>query len=156
VAVALAIRLARRQLAAEPGLERELAAAESGVRDAVVALRDLAHGLFPTVLADEGLGAALEELSERLPRLVPGALPTGRFPSEVESAAYFATVESLRLTHHDVTVDAVAEQSRLRLVIGATSDFDDDLVQILDRVGAVGGTVAVADGQLRVEMPCAS
>jgi signal transduction histidine kinase len=157
VAVALAIRLARRGLAeSETDLEHELAHAESGVRDAVVQLRDLAHGLFPSVLADEGLGPALEELSERSPRLVPGDLPTGRFPSEVESAAYFATVESLRLTQHDVTVDAVVEDSTMRLVIGTASRFDGDLLQVIDRVGAVGGTVVVTDGQLRVEMPCAS
>ena len=89
------------------------------MRAAVVELRDVAHGLFPTVLADEGLRAALEELSEQAPRLVPRALPAGRFAREVESAAYFAAVEALRLAAREVTVDAVAENGRLRVVIGA-------------------------------------
>ena len=81
VAVALAIRLARRRIAADdPALDAALAAAEARVRAAVVELRDVAHGLFPTVLADEGLRAALDELSEHAPRLVPRALPAGRFP----------------------------------------------------------------------------
>jgi signal transduction histidine kinase len=157
VAVALSIRLARRRLASDDAeLESCLAAAEAGVRAAVVALRDVAHGLFPAVLAEEGLAAALEELSEQVPRLVPRSLPPGRFPGEVESAAYFATVESLRLTQHEVTVDAVAKEGWLRVVIGADNQTDSMMVQIQDRVGAVGGTAAVCDGRLRVEMPCAS
>ena len=157
VAVALAISLARRRTASgDDELEARLAAAEAGVRAAVVALRDVAHGLFPAVLAEEGLAAALEELSEQVPRLQPYSLPVGRFPSEVESAAYFAAVESLRLTQHDVTVDAVAEHGRLRLMIGCGDQADSSMLQIQDRVGAVGGTAALCDGQLRLEMPCAS
>jgi len=157
VAVALAIRVARRRIADDDAvLEAQLARAEAGVRAAVVALRDVAHGLFPAVLAEEGLAAALEELSEQDPRLVPRALPTGRFPSGVESAAYFAALESLRLTEHDVTVEAVAERGSLLLVIGVGNQTDSTMLQIQDRVGAVGGTAAVCDGRLRVEMPCAS
>jgi signal transduction histidine kinase len=157
VAVALAIRLTRRSIAAgDEQLDARLAAAEAGVRAAVVELRDVAHGLFPAVLAEEGLAAALEELSEHAPRLVPRALPDGRFPGEVESAAYFATLESLRLTDRDVTVDAVADNGRLRLVIDAGKAIDGAMLEIQDRVGAVSGTATVRDGQLRLEMPCGS
>jgi signal transduction histidine kinase len=157
VAVALAVRLTRRTIAAgDEKLDAGLAAAEAGVRAAVVELREVAHGLFPAVLAEEGLAAALEELSEHSPRLVPRALPAGRFPSAVESAAYFATVESLRLTDCNVTVDAFAEDGRLRLVIDAGKAIDGAMLEIRDRVGAVGGTAAVGDGELRLEMPCAS
>jgi len=157
VAVALAIRLARHRIAAaDPTLDTGLAAAEARVRAAAVELRDVAHGLFPTVLADEGLRAALEELSEHTPQLVPRALPAGRFAGEVESAAYFAAVESLRLADHEVTVDAVVENGHLRVVIGAGTVLDGAMIQIRDRVGAAGGTVAARDGELRLEMPCAS
>ena len=157
VAVALAIRLARRTITpSDADLEARLADAEAGVRAAVVALRDVAHGLFPAVLAEEGLAAALEELSEHEPRLVPGALPAGRLPSEVESAAYFATLESLLETDHDVTVDAVTGNGLLSLAIGAGEQSESTMVQIQDRVGAVGGTATLCDGLLRVEMPCAS
>jgi signal transduction histidine kinase len=133
-----------------------LAAAETGVRAAAVELRNVAHGLFPAVLAEEGLAAALLELSEQSPRLVPRALPGGRFPGEVESAAYFATVESLRLTESDVVVEAAADDGRLRLEIDAGNPIADAMQQIRDRVGAVGGTAALREGKLRVEMPCAS
>jgi signal transduction histidine kinase len=157
VAVALAIRLARRQIAVgDAALDARLSVAEDGVRAAVVQLRDVAHGLFPAVLADEGLRAALDELSEHAPRLVPRDLPAGRFPGGVEAAAYFATVESLRLAEHQVTVDGVTENGSLRLVIGAGSVLDETMTQIRDRVGAVGGTVAVEGAELRLEMPCES
>jgi signal transduction histidine kinase len=155
--VALAIRLARRGIAADDAaFDARLAAAEAGVRAAVVELRDVAHGLFPAVLADDGLRAALEELSEETPRLVPRDLPYGRFPEEVESAAYFAAAESVRLAEREVTVNAVAENGSLRLVISAETALDSAMVQIRDRVGAAGGTVVVEDGELRLEMPCAS
>ena len=52
VTLGLSIRLARRPPADE---DAGLAAAEEHVRAAVVDLREVAHGLFPTVLADEGL-----------------------------------------------------------------------------------------------------
>ncbi len=156
VALALAIRLTRRTIGGDDAaLSARLAAAEDGVRAAVVALREVAHGLFPAVLAEEGLAAALEELSEQVPRLVPRVVPPGRFSDEVESAAYFATLESLRTAPDDVTVDAVAEQGRLLLLIGTGRPTGSTMLQIQDRVGAVGGTAAVCDGRLRVEMPCA-
>jgi len=157
VSVALAISLARRTIAADdPALDAGLAAAEAGVRAAVVELRDVAHGLFPTVLADEGLRAALEELSEHAPRLIARGLPDGRFPGEVESAAYFAAVEALRLAEREVTVDALVENDYLRIMIGAGLPLDEAITQIRDRVGAVGGTVVARDGELCLEMPCAS
>jgi signal transduction histidine kinase len=157
VAVALSIRLARRGVAADdPELEARLAEAEEGVRGAVVQLREVAHGLFPAVLADEGLGAALDELSEESPRLVPLGMPDRRFHESVESAAYFAARESLRSTEGDVTVDAVADNGHLRLTIGADPGFRTAVTQITDRVGAVGGTVTVADRELLLEMPCGS
>ena len=157
ISVALAIRLARRTIATDdPALDVGLAAAEGGVRAAAVELRDVAHGLFPTVLADEGLRAALEELSEHTPRLVARALPDGRFPGDVESAAYFAAVEALRLAEREVTVDAVVENDYLRVMIGAGMPVDAAITQIRDRVGAVGGTVVARDGELLLEMPCVS
>ena len=50
------------------------------MRAAVVDLREVAHGLFPTVLADEGLAPAIDVLAEQAPRLVARRLPDGRFP----------------------------------------------------------------------------
>ena len=156
VALALEIRLARRQAADDPVVDIRLAQAEDEVRAAVVDLREVAHGLFPTVLADEGLGAALDALSEETPRLIPRKLPGRRFESALESAAYFAAREALRLSNSRVTVDVVAENGQLRVMIGGAAGLDDAMVQIRDRVGAVGGTVTARNGDLWLEMPCAS
>jgi hypothetical protein len=87
---------------------------------------------------------------------VPRGLPDRRFDDSVESAAYFAARESLRFTHGDVTVDAVAENGHLRVVIGADPGFQAAVTQIGDRVGAVGGMMTVVNGKLRLEMPCES
>jgi hypothetical protein len=60
-------------------------------------LRELAHGLYPAALTEEGLGAALEALAEQTPSLlVLGQLPHERFEPKVEAAAYFVVAETLK------------------------------------------------------------
>jgi signal transduction histidine kinase len=158
VTVALSVRLARRQLAAEePTLEDELGIAEEELRAAVAELRELAHGLFPTVLADEGFGAAIEVLSEQTPRLVPRALPEGRFAAPVESTAYFVVAESLRRTADaDVAVDARREDGRLVLEVASTAELAGAATELEDRVGALGGDLVADRHYLRAELPCGS
>ena len=48
---------------AYPATASRFTSAEAGVRDALAHLRRLAHGIFPSVLATEGLAAALDELA---------------------------------------------------------------------------------------------
>ena len=72
--LAIGVRLARRHHAADDAaLDGELAAAEHELQAAVAELRELAHGLFPAALDEEGLAAAIEVLAEHEPRLAPGA-----------------------------------------------------------------------------------
>jgi signal transduction histidine kinase len=149
VTLGLSIRLARR--ARE---DDHLARAEAHAVAAAIDLRKLAHGLFPTVLADEGLAAALDALSEQVTRLHPRNVPDGRFPAAVESAAYFAACEVLRLTEDEVTIDGRARNGSLHLAIGA--EVRPEITEIEDRVGAVGGTVAARSGRLLLEIPCES
>ena len=158
VTLALSVRLARRQLAAgEPTLEAELGIAEEELRAAVAELRELAHGLFPAVLAEEGFGPALEVLSEQIPRLVPRALPDGRFAAPVESTAYFVVAESLRRTADgDVAVDARRQDGRLVLEVAATAELAGAATELEDRVGALGGELVVHSHHLRAELPCES
>jgi signal transduction histidine kinase len=158
VTLALSVRLARRQLPAdEPALEAELGIAEEELRAAVAELRELAHGLFPAVLGEEGLGPALEVLSEQTPRLVPRALPEGRFAAPVESAAYFVVAESLRCTAGgDVAVDARRRDGRLVLEVASVAELAGAATQLEDRVGALGGELVVNSHHLRAELPCES
>jgi signal transduction histidine kinase len=156
--LAVAIRLARRQLASEDlALDAELASAEEGLRDALAELRELAHGLIPAVLAHEGLKPAVEALADRSPCLVVGELPTGRFAAPVESAAYFLVAESLRRTGGgDVAVSARREDERLIVELATTTAIAGSTTDLEDRVGAVGGTLTATTRDLSAEMPCAS
>ena len=158
VTLALSARLARRQLAAdEPALEAELGIAEEELRTAVAELRELAHGLFPAVLADEGFGPALEVLSEQTPRLVPRTLPQGRFAAPVESAAYFVVAESLRRTAGgDVAVDARRLDGRLVLEVACAAELAGAATELEDRVGALGGELVADSHNVRAELPCGS
>jgi signal transduction histidine kinase len=158
VTLALSARLARRQLAAdEPALEAELGIAEEELRAAVAELRELAHGLFPTVLADEGFGPALEVLAEQTPRLVPRTVPEGRFAAPVESAAYFVVAESLRRTAGgDVAVDARRLDGRLVLEVACAGELAGAATELEDRVGALGGELVADSHNLRAELPCGS
>ena len=70
---------------------------QGGLRDALDNLRDLARGIYPPLLADKGLAAALEAQARK------AALPTtvepdgvGRYPQEVEAAVYFCALEAMQ------------------------------------------------------------
>src|SRR5256714_5054802 len=60
VGLSLGLRLARLRLRPDPAVLLRIDEAETEVRTALAELRELANGLFPAVLADEGLAAALE------------------------------------------------------------------------------------------------
>ena len=67
------------------------------LREAIQELRDFAHGIYPPLLMDGGLGEALSAAAARAP------LPTrvdargvGRYPEEIESAIYFCCLEALQ------------------------------------------------------------
>jgi signal transduction histidine kinase len=156
--LSISVRLARRQLGRDDlAVERALAAAESELGVALAELRELAHGLFPMVLTNEGLGAALEVLAERTPRLLMSALPDGRFAAPIESAAYFVVSEALRRwPSGDVTVDARRDDGQLVVEVRAEAELTGEATAIEDRVGALGGAL-IADGRhLRAELPCES
>ena len=156
--LAIAIRLARRQLAAQdPRLDTELGVAEEDLRDALAELRELAHGLIPAVLAQEGFKPAVEALADRAPHLVVGDLPADRFAAPVESAAYFVVAEALRRCGDgDVGVSARRENARLLVRVAAAGGIAGATIDLEDRVGAVGGTLTPGADGLQAELPCGS
>ena len=126
------------------------------VRSAVVELRELAHQLLPTVLAEEGLAAALDVLSEQHPRLtLTGEIAAERLPARIEFDCVIVA-ESLRRTDGDVIVEATRENGRLCLDIDSDSPFTGASTEVEDRVGALGGTLAANHQTLHAELPCAS
>ena len=67
------------------------------VGDAVETLRELARGIYPAVLADLGLAAALEAQARRSPLAVEvHADSLHRYPPEIEAAMYFCCLEALQ------------------------------------------------------------
>src|SRR5207248_4224155 len=92
VSVALGLEASRADAAASDVLSR----AQDEVEQAIAELRELARGIHPTLLRDEGLQAAVEALARRapLPVAVHGTV-RDRLPDPVELAAYFVVSEAL-------------------------------------------------------------
>jgi DNA-binding NarL/FixJ family response regulator len=81
VALALELRIAQRQVGdADPELEGVLGRAVAELQVAVEELRELARGVHPAVLTEEGLAGALESLAVRTPVPVRVDAPDDRLP----------------------------------------------------------------------------
>jgi signal transduction histidine kinase len=120
-------------------------------------LRDLARGIYPPLLADKGLGAALEAQARR------AAVPTtvtahgvGRHPQEVESAVYFSVLEALNNIAkyaHAQSAEITLRRENGELVFTVADDgrgFDPRAAStgtgmqgMTDRLAAIGGHLDV-------------
>ena len=157
IGLSIALRLLRSQLGTDlddrTAIRVDEAEAELG--RAVAALRELAHGIHPAVLSDEGLAAAVEALSEDT-RLGIAALPQERFPPAVETAAYLVIAEAARAG----AVRVSAERRDAALVVEVEAEAEPaGLLDLEDRVGALDGRLGVehaSDGgvRIRAEIPC--
>lgn len=126
------------------------------LKGALSELRDLARGLHPLVLTEEGLGPAIESLCGRFPLPVAfGELDVGRLPQPIETAAYFVVSEALAnvAKHaHATMVDISAERDVDTLTVeiadngigGASMEAGSGLRGLADRVEALNGSVSVA------------
>jgi signal transduction histidine kinase len=171
--IGLALSLARSQLGPEAnGAADLLAEADAELRATLDELRELARGIHPALLTEQGLGAALETLAERSPVPVSFAeLPQERLPAPAEAAAYFLVSEALvNVTKHAhasrVRVSAVRRDGRVLVDVdddgvgGADPGLGSGLRGLVDRLSALDGVLEVesAPGQgthLHAEIPCA-
>jgi signal transduction histidine kinase len=114
VALAVQLRLAEQVAGRDADKEREiLHRLQAMATDALEELRDLARGIFPPLLADQGLAAALGAQARKSPIPVTiDADGVGRYRQEVESALYFCTLEAL----NNVAKYAKATAATIRLV----------------------------------------
>jgi signal transduction histidine kinase len=164
VTLSLALRLARTRLGTDldPARAQRLNEADAELRGALADLRELAQGIFPAMLAEEGLLAAVEALAEEVP--IPfeiTALPQERFDPSVEAAAYFVVSEAARgSTGSPLKVFAARRGGRL--VVEVEGDgTPDKITDLEDRVGTLDGSVALTrapDGRamIKAEIPCES
>ncbi|MGW4930074.1 sensor histidine kinase [Agromyces sp. NPDC004153] len=118
-------------------------------------LRELAHGIHPSLLSSGGLSLAVPELAGRCPVPVEVDVQAeGRLPELIESTAYFVLSEALaNVAKHSgasrAWVRAYVEDGDLELVVrdngtgGASLDKGTGMLGIADRVDAVGGTLEV-------------
>jgi signal transduction histidine kinase len=163
LALSYDLRLAR--ASAEADADGELVELmESAVDDAQAALeelRELAQGIYPAILMEAGLEAALETLADEasLPVELMSTLHE-RQPPSVEAAAYFAVAEAVEdaaaRAATSVHVDVTRAGERLAVAV------DDDgrgrstsLGHVADRIGALGGSVELGPTTLRASIPCA-
>jgi signal transduction histidine kinase len=171
VALALRLRLARTQLpddappaALLDGAIEELAV---GLRE----LRELARGIHPAILTDQGLDAAVRGLVARTPTPVNVlAIPSHRLPPTVETAAYFVIAEALTnvakyARAHSITVKVVHENGDAVVEVrddgvgGADPSTGSGLRGLSERIAALDGELELdsPSGQgttLRARLPC--
>ena len=160
VALAVRVRLARQ--AAETDVAQAGTMLEeigTDLQEAVQELRNLAHGIYPPLLAARGLREALSAAAGRAP------LPTnvdadglGRYSQPTEAAVYFCVLEALQnagkhagdgaqitITVHEdegaLLFDVADDGAGFDLSTGAHRGHG--FVNMTDRVGAIGGTVTV-------------
>jgi PAS domain S-box-containing protein len=155
VSLALTLRLARQRLdAGQEVLEPLLAGAAEELDKALEELREIARGLHPAALADQGLTSALRTLGERLPVEVDVQELDERLPEHVEATAYYICSEALtNVAKHAQATRARVTFSRERDILrfevsddgrgGADPRAGSGIVGLRDRAEAAGGTLFV-------------
>jgi signal transduction histidine kinase len=175
VNLSLALRMAEDRLHSgnDPAAADALREASEELHTALGELRELARGIHPAILTQEGLAAALESLAERsaVPATVIEA-PAGRLAAGVEATAYFVVSEALaNAAKHagasSVRVRACLDDGLLRVEVaddgagGAVPDGagGSGLRGLVDRVEAASGRLVVdsppgGGTRLVAEIPC--
>ena len=158
VALSVKVRLAQQLTSRDP--EKATAMLEdvqTDATDALENLRQLARGIYPPLLADKGLVAALEAQVRRAPIQVEvRGDGVGRYGQDVEAAVYFSCLEALQ------NVAKYAEATRADLVLSngegllqfevrddgvgfdtASIGYGTGLQGIADRLAALDGSVEI-------------
>ncbi len=159
VALAVKLRLADGLVERDAAKARELLGQLQGeTNTALEDLRDLARGIYPPLLADKGLPAALEAQARKsgLPIEVRAA-GIGRYPQDIEAAVYFSCLEAMQniakyASASTVSVSLAERDHQLTFAVvddgrgfdPVASNGGTGLQGIADRLGALDGHVNVA------------
>ena len=158
VALRISLGLARQAVATSPGEAADLLTqTERQAAEALEELRDLAHGIYPPLLADLGLAAALQSQARKAAVPVTVEAPgVGRYSQDIEAAVYFCVLEALQ----NVAKYAQASAAQATLCHNgqyltftvtddgsgfdqATTPMGTGLQGIADRLAALGGTIGI-------------
>jgi signal transduction histidine kinase len=135
--------------------------AQQEVASALHELRLIARGIYPAVLDEMGLAAAIEALAETAPLPVKiGDLPQERLDPVVEATAYFVCAVAVHNPEASrVTISGHRNSDTLNLAV-TTDAPTHDVTRLSDRVGAAGGAIrrrSMTDRVLlEAEIPCGS
>jgi PAS domain S-box-containing protein len=158
VALSVTLRLVESRLRDDPeGASELLAGARAELAQALEELRELARGIHPAILTDQGLKPALEALTNRAPIPIALETPSERLAPAVEAAAYYVVAESLtNMAKHgrasSAKVSLATFNGTLTVTVaddgvgGADPDRGSGLRGLADRVEAL-------EGHLDVESP---
>lgn len=156
IQIDLARTIAARDLDRVPPLLDRLS---GDAAEAIQVLRRFSHGIYPPILAEQGLEAALQAHARLVPLAVEVVCLTGlpRLPRQAEAAVYFCVLEALQ------NVVKHAHATRVRIELGVEHDdlhfaviddgqgFDPSgmrggagLQNMADRLAALGGDLAVS------------
>jgi signal transduction histidine kinase len=158
VALRIRLELAAELAEGEPGrgsallfeLGREL-------EEALEEVRSLARGVYPSVLADQGLEEALAAVARKAPiATTVDARDLSRYPTEVESAVYFCCLEALQnVAKHAKGASSIwislVDDGALRFAVvddgagfsGETVTAGTGVISMRDRLAAVGGELKI-------------
>jgi signal transduction histidine kinase len=158
VSLSLALRMARSTLDEASQASVLLDAASDQLMQALAELRELARGIHPAILTDQGLRAAVEALARRCPVPVELSIdPPQDLSSQVEAASYYVISEALTNTAkyanaQTARVSVRRTDAQLHVEVaddgrgGADRKLGSGLNGLVDRVSALGG-------QLRIVSP---
>jgi signal transduction histidine kinase len=158
VALKMRLGLAKMTVEKDPtGTRSALGELEVAAQEALEELRDLARGIYPPLLADQGLRAALEAQARKsgLPVRVDGN-GIGRYDQEAEAAVYFCCLEALQnvakyAEASAASIELRAEDGSLAFTVKdngrgfdpSATGYGTGLQGMADRLAALGGSLEV-------------
>jgi signal transduction histidine kinase len=158
VALRIHLELAREHADGGSRLAESLKSLGEEFDDALDELRSVAHGIYPPLLADAGLDAALLDATRRSVVPVTAEIgKVGRLSEDAEAAIYYCCLEALQnvAKHAGHEASATLQLWQDRSVVHLRIHDDGEgfnerlaprgagLTNMADRIGAVGGTLAV-------------
>jgi len=133
--------------------------ASAKTHDALEKVREIARGIFPPLLADKGLAAAIEVEASQYEGLeveIDESLLTSRPNAEIESSIYFCCREAIRRLAVSSDVSLSLRKGAGRIEFEISSKGSPQLLphgvamDMQDRIDALGGSLTIlrSDGEL--------